>query len=120
MKILPKPVEVERYTRKREQEWDEHDKAWLPLSLMKKFMKAQQVGSKVLQERTGREIDWSVEGLHDDFQVMAKFNDVSAEEIPRSWEFLASELQNRIHPQIVVEEAAAIARLRMHKERSDG
>ena len=82
MVILPKPVEVERYTRKREQEWDEADQAWLPLSLMKKLMKAQKLGSEILQERTGRAIDWSVEGLHDDFQVVAKFKDVSAEEVP--------------------------------------
>ena len=109
LKILPKPVEVERYTRKREQEWNDHDKAWLPLSLMKKLMKAQKLGSDILLERTGRSIDWSVEGLHDDFQVVAKFNNISAEEVPLLIGFLSSGLQTGIHPQIEVEEAGASA-----------
>ena len=100
-------MEVERYSRKREQEWDEQDKAWLPLSLMKKLIKAQKAGSTILEERTGRSIAWSVEGLHDDFKVVAKFKDVPAEEVPLLIGFLSSGLQTGIHPQIEVEEAAA-------------
>lgn len=105
--LLPKPIEVERYVRKREQEWNDQDRAWLPLSLMKKLMWAQKEGSAALLDRTGRDIDWSVEGLHDDFRVIAQFKHVADDEIPLLLGFLSSGLQNRIHPQIKVEEASA-------------
>ena len=105
LSVLPKPVEVERYTRKREQEWDEFDRAWLPLSLMKKLMQAQKVGNDVLHERSGRQLEWSVEGLHDDFRIKARFAGVAADQVPTLIAFLAEGLQQRIHPQITVEEA---------------
>ncbi|MFW5845059.1 MAG: iron-sulfur cluster assembly scaffold protein, partial [Planctomycetota bacterium] len=65
LKLLPKPVEVERYERKRQQDWDEHDRAWLPLSLLKKVAKVQKSLDLVLAERLERpDIGYSVEGLH--------------------------------------------------------
>ena len=107
IKVLPKPVEVERYQRKREQEWDERDRAWLPLSLMKKLMQVQKVGDAILHERTGREITWSVEGLHDDFQIKASFGEQAADQTATLIAFLQEGLQERIHPQITVEEVSA-------------
>ncbi|TVR14144.1 MAG: hypothetical protein EA401_05115 [Planctomycetota bacterium] len=105
--VLPKPVEVERYQRKREQEWDDQDRAWLPLSLMKKLMQVQKVGDAILLERSNRPITWSVEGLHDDFLIKASFTDVSSDETPTLIAFLQEGLQERIHPQISVEEVSS-------------
>ena len=109
VKLLPKPVEVERYQRKREADWDDADKAWLPLSLMKKIMQAQQVIGTGLAERLGRsDVDWSVEGLHDDFRVVVAFGKKDgyappADERPTVLAFM-QEAARSIHPAIVVEE----------------
>ncbi|TVR12365.1 MAG: hypothetical protein EA401_09270 [Planctomycetota bacterium] len=72
---------------------------------MKKLVRAQQEGVVVLRERTGRTIIWSVEGLHDDFRILARFPDLDRQEVPLVLGFLASGLQSRIHPRISIEEA---------------
>ncbi|MDA3961283.1 MAG: iron-sulfur cluster assembly scaffold protein [Planctomycetota bacterium] len=107
VKLLPKPVEVERYQRKREQDWDEQDRVWLPLSLMKKIMQVQDLAGKALSERLNRsDIAWSVEGLHDDFAVVVKFGGTGwmppEDEQPTLVLFIQSALQNAIHPAITV------------------
>ena len=109
VKLLPKPKEVERYQRKREQDWDEQDRAWLPLSLMKKIMQVQQIAGAALAQRLGRnDIAWSVEGLHDDFRVVVSFNKgdgagLPVEEQPTVAQFIQETLRGQVHPAIVVE-----------------
>lgn len=105
VRLLPKPVEVERYERKRQQDWDEQDQAWLPLSLLKKLALIQKTLNPVIRDRLGRpDLQWSVEGLHEDFQLKIRLSDVPAEERPTILQFFQSELRQRIHPQITVEE----------------
>jgi NifU-like protein involved in Fe-S cluster formation len=105
VKLLPKPVEVQRYERKRQQDWDEQDRAWLPLSLLKKLAKVQKSLQHVVHERLKRpEIEWEVEGLHDDFQLRIALSGVVAEQKPTILQFFQSELRADIHPQITVEE----------------
>lgn len=105
--VPPKPVEVERYQRKREADWDEQDRAWLPTSLMQKIIRVQDVANAALAERLGRDdLAWSVEGLHDDFQVVIRFGGDGW--VPPAAEqetlilFIQSALQNGIHSAITV------------------
>lgn len=109
VRLLPKPVEVERYQRKREQDWDEHDRAWLPLTLMKKIMQAQDAIGPALRERLGRDISWTVEGLHDDFRLVVAFTGSHAppaDERPTILAFMQEAAHAALHPAIVVEEKA--------------
>lgn len=103
--LLPRPVEVERYQRKREQDWNERDRTWLPMSLMKKIMAAQEAIGKGLAERLDRSIAWSVEGLHDDFRVTVGFKDAElpADERQTILAFM-QEAARALHPAITVEE----------------
>ena len=114
LKVLPKPVEVERYQRKREQDWDAYDQAWLPKSLMKKIAALQQLGDQTLAERLNQsDIAWSIEGLHDDFRVVIDLNKVvsgktllSSEKHDTARMFLQEAFRS-IHPHLSVEEPAA-------------
>lgn len=109
--VLPKPVEVERYQRKREQDWDEDDRAWLPLSLMQKILKIQQVAEQTLAERLGDgPYAWELEGVNDDFQVRIDFDKgdgtpIAQEERPVVMGFIQEALHLHLHPRITVTEA---------------
>jgi NifU-like protein len=105
--LLPKPVEVERYVRKREQDWTEEDKAWLPLSLLKKIGAAQKVIAAVVAERIDRtDLKWTLEGLHDDFRMVIRYEGANPEEIPLLNGFVSEALRQRLHPSLGVEEAS--------------
>lgn len=112
LRILPRPVEVERYVRKREQDWDAQDRNWLPVSLMKKIMQVQQAGETALRTRLGRTVPWSIDGLHDDFQVVIGFPKPSggdalpAEQRPTVTAFIQEACQASLHPSIRVTEAS--------------
>ncbi|NET74171.1 MAG: hypothetical protein F6K62_25560 [Sphaerospermopsis sp. SIO1G2] len=111
LSVLPKPVEVERYQRKRQQDWDDNDTAWLPLSLMKKIATLQDAGDRALKERLGIDrVSWSIEGLHDDFRVVVDFTKKSdtrttlpTEQFETAQMFLQSAFRD-VHPHLTVEE----------------
>lgn len=107
--VLPKPVEVERYARKREADWNDKDQAWLPLSLMKKIMRVQAAGEAALSERFDVTDDaWAIEGLHDDFQVVVSFTSaLASDQHAIAASLLQDALRATVHPQITVEEAEA-------------
>ncbi|MHC5067463.1 MAG: iron-sulfur cluster assembly scaffold protein [Planctomycetota bacterium] len=114
VQILPKPVEVERYARKREQDWDDHDRSWLPLSLMKKIMAVQDSAGRALSTRLGHsDIAWSVEGLHDDFHVVVSFaTDGDGFIVPTDDRatvalFMQEALRSDLHPGLTVAEKDA-------------
>lgn len=110
LQVPPEPQTPIRYQRKREVDWDDHDRTWLPLTLMRKILKIQQVGSRALHERLGLgEVAWSIEGLHDDFRLVVRFDKgegavIPADERPTATLVLQSALRNDIHPALAVEE----------------
>lgn len=102
--VLKKPVEVERYQRKREQDWDDKDQAWLPLSLLKKIGAVQKNITATINERLGgKTFAWSVEGLHDDFKIVMKVGGIDADEIETFLQFARSGLRAAFHPQLDLE-----------------
>ena len=110
LKVLPKPVEAPRYERKRKQDWDDKDQAWLPLTLMQKITKVQKAGEDIIADRLGKQVAWKQEGLHDDFEVVISFtaaDQLQAEEKATVIRFLEEGLRDAIHPLISVAEYQA-------------
>ena len=103
LSLLPKPADLPTYTRKRRQDWSTEDSAWLPLGLMQKMQRVQEQAERVLSERfpgTGATIE--ITGLHDDFQVVARFPGLTEEEIPTAGRFLQDGLRGTLHAAITV------------------
>ncbi len=108
VKLLPKPVEKEVYKRKREADWTEFDQRWYPLSLLKKIGVLQKCIKALLSKKLKRDdVDFSIEGLHDDFRVVVKITGVSSEEIPTLIRFMEEAVHEGIHPDLSVEEHQA-------------
>lgn len=106
LEVLPEPKEVPRYERKREQDWDDQDREWLPLSLMQKIVRVQEELKAVEHDRLGdREVAWELEGLHDDFAVRIRFADAPREQVPTLLKLLEEPLRERVHPEIRLEDA---------------
>jgi NifU-like protein involved in Fe-S cluster formation len=101
--LLPKPAEVVSYQRKRELDWSEVDRAWLPLTLLKKVAKVDQVLRTAVAERVGAGATFSIEGLHDDFRVVVAFGGVAEEQLPTVAQLLQDVLRGAIHPQLTVD-----------------
>lgn len=108
LKLLPKPVEKDVYKRKREADWTEFDHRWLPLSLLKKIGLVQTCLKQLISEKLKRsDINWSVEGLHDDFHIVIKISGVHDEEIPTLIRFMEEAVHEGIHPELSIEEYQA-------------
>lgn len=99
--VPPKPAEKPVYQRKRQQDWDERDRAWLPLSLLKKIAAVDAAIARVLAERAPQ-ARHRVEGLHDDFRVVCLLEGVGEAERATLALFIGSALRD-IHPQLTVE-----------------
>ncbi|MCS6970594.1 MAG: iron-sulfur cluster assembly scaffold protein [Planctomycetota bacterium] len=95
--LTEKPV----YQRKRPQDWNEHDRAWLPLSLLKKVAKVDAAIARVLADKAPQ-ARHRVEGLHDDFRVVCLLEGVGDAERHTLALFIASALRE-IHPELTVE-----------------
>jgi NifU-like protein involved in Fe-S cluster formation len=106
VKVLPKPVEVEAYQRKRQQDWDDQDRAWLPLSLLKKIGRVDAIATRVLRERLGAEARHEIAGLHDDFRVVLAIAGASDEQLPTLAKLIEDALRAELHPRLVVEASA--------------
>jgi NifU-like protein involved in Fe-S cluster formation len=98
----PPPPEQMRYRRKREADWDDADRAWLPVSLMRKVVLIQQA-VKTAAANIGRDLDCVVEGLHNDFTVVLVVGGVTAEERPTLRQQLEGWLRSIVHPALTVE-----------------
>jgi hypothetical protein len=84
--------------RKRRQDWDDADRAWLPLGLMQKMAKVQEVCARVLPERfPGLAVTAEITGLHDDFRIELKLAGLAAEQAPTAARFLEDAL-HALHP----------------------
>ena len=108
VKLLPKPEEKPRYVRKREQDWTDEDKAWIPLSLLKKIGKAQKVLSVAVKKHFGTsDVSVSVEGLHDDFRIVVKIDGLQDDQKPMVVQFMSEAAHQELHGscQVVAEEA---------------
>lgn len=103
--LLPKPVDAPSYVRKRRQDWDDADRAWLPLGLMQKMQRVQEAAGRVLAERfPARAVSAEITGLHDDFLVQVAFSGLAAEQIPTAARFLEDAL-HALHPALRLETA---------------
>jgi len=101
VKLLPKQVEKQVYQRKRQQEWSDADKAWLPLSLLKKIKSVDEAVKRVLVDKAPA-ASHRIEGLHDDFRIVCIVSGVSESEKQTIGLFLTSALKT-IHPNLTAE-----------------
>lgn len=102
VELLPPPPDAPTYVRKRRQDWNDADRAWLPLGLMQKMGKVQEVCARVLPERfPGTAVSAEITGLHDDFRVELKLAGLAPEQAPTAARFLQDAVV-ALHPQITV------------------
>lgn len=101
VKLLPKPVEKQVYQRKRQQDWNEADQRWLPLSLLRKIKAADEVVKRVLADKAPAATH-RIEGLHDDFRIVCVVGGVGDAEKQTLGLFLGSALRE-VHPGLAVE-----------------
>jgi NifU-like protein involved in Fe-S cluster formation len=101
VKLLPKPAEKLVYQRKRQQDWSEADKRWLPLSLLKKIASADAAVKRVLADKAPS-ASHRIEGLHDDFRVVIVITGISDSERETLGLFVTSGLKT-IHPDLSAE-----------------
>ena len=101
VRLLPKPVEKQVYQRKRQQDWSDADKRWLPLSLLKKIAAVDALVKRVLADKAPAAAH-RIEGLHDDFRVVCLVTGVSTSERETLALFVTSALK-AIHSDLVAE-----------------
>ena len=101
VKLLPKPVEKQVYQRKRQQDWSEADKTWLPLSLLKKIKAVDDAVKRVLTDKAPA-ASHRIEGLHDDFRVVCIVSGISESEKQTLGLFVTSALKT-IHQDLTAE-----------------
>lgn len=101
VKLLPKPVEKQVYQRKRQQDWSEADKRWLPLSLLKKIKAVDDTVKRVLADKAPA-ASHRIEGLHDDFRVVCLVSGISESEKQTLGLFVNSALK-AIHQDLTAE-----------------
>lgn len=101
VKLLPKPVEKQVYQRKRQQDWSEADRKWLPLSLLKKIKAVDDAVKRVLADKAPA-ASHRIEGLHDDFRVVCIVTGISESEKQTLGLFVNSGLKT-IHPDLTAE-----------------
>jgi NifU-like protein involved in Fe-S cluster formation len=104
LEVPPPPVEVPRYERKRQQDWDERDQAWLPLSLLQKIAQATSATDTALQDRLNLAAGSAeITGLHDDFQVHLQLHaELGDNERATAGRFVEEALRGQLHPQITI------------------
>lgn len=99
--LLPKPAEVPAYERKRQQDWDERDRAWLPLSLLKKYAKADAVAARVLRERLGQVPKYEL-GVHHDLELDLQLEGVPEDQHALLGSLIQDAAHSELHPGIRV------------------
>jgi Fe-S cluster assembly protein SufB len=100
--LLERPAGVVAYKRKHASLWSVEDKAWLPLSLLKKAAAVEAIAVSVLRERLGHDVAHLVDGPHDDFQVVIRFSGLAPEQAPTAAQLVQDALRSRLHSQLSV------------------
>ncbi|MBA3708657.1 MAG: iron-sulfur cluster assembly scaffold protein [Planctomycetes bacterium] len=108
--VLPRPAETVAYQRKRELDWSDADRSWLPLSYLKKVGKVGEFLDRAVRERVGTAIAYSIQGLHDDFRVVLSVSGVPDEQLPTIAKLLEDALRAGLHPQLSVETVATVSK----------
>ena len=97
--LLPRPADAPTYVRKRRQDWNADDQTWLPLGLMQKMQRVQEVADRLLASRfADRAVRIEITGLHDDFQVHALFPGLDPSATPTAAAFVQEALGGQLHP----------------------
>lgn len=99
--LLPKPADVPAYERKRQQDWDERDRAWLPLSLLKKYGKADAVVARVLRERLGTAPKYEL-GVHHDLELDLQLDGVPEDQHALLGSLVQDAARGELHPGVRV------------------
>jgi len=101
--ILPPPPDAPTYVRKRRQDWTPADSVWLPLGLMQKMQRVQEVANRVLAAHfPGVNVVAEITGLHDDFQVALTLKGLEPEQVPTAERFLADSVRGELHAELVL------------------
>jgi NifU-like protein involved in Fe-S cluster formation len=104
LEVLPKPLENAVIPPKRQSEWNEQDKAWIPLGLLKKIGKIDQVVSRILATRfSGTAPSHRIENLNDYFRLQLKILGLTEDQLPTIAQLLQDALRSELHPEIEVE-----------------
>jgi NifU-like protein involved in Fe-S cluster formation len=101
VKLLPKPAEKQVYQRKRQQDWSDADKTWLPLSLLKKAKVVEPIVGRVLSE-AAPQATYKVMGIHDDLRIAVTISGIPTESYATLEQILRDALRS-LHPAISVE-----------------
>ncbi len=104
--LLPKPAEADAYQRKRQQDWTDADRAWLPRKLLDKVATVDAIVGATLRARQADGVSARIDGLHDDFRVVLALPGASAASAPTLARFIEDALRAQLHPQLAVELAA--------------
>jgi len=102
--VLPKPLESAVIPAKRKEDWNAQDTACIPLSLLKKIGKADElIGRTLAKYFAGAAPTYRIEKLNDYFRLQLKILSLAAEQIPTVSQLLQDALRSELHPQLEVE-----------------
>jgi len=102
--LLPKPLEQAVIPAKRKEDWNEQDRQWIPLSLLKKISRVNSVVDASLKSRLGAGAPaFRIEKLNDYFRVQLKILTLPSDQIPTVTQLLQDALRSEIHPQLEIE-----------------
>jgi NifU-like protein involved in Fe-S cluster formation len=99
--VLEKPVEKAVYQRKREADWTTADRAWLPLSYLRKVGRVDGLIAATLADRLPGAVH-RVEALHDDLRIGVAIKGIDAPQKPTAARLLTDAVRS-IHPGLIVE-----------------
>ncbi|GDY14221.1 hypothetical protein LBMAG53_30990 [Planctomycetota bacterium] len=100
--VLPKPVEKPVYQRKREADWTTADRAWLPLSYLRKVAKVDALLGQVVAAKLPAGATAQVESLNDDLRIGVRLTGLETDQHATVQQLLSDALKP-IHPELAVE-----------------
>ncbi len=104
LEILPKPVEAPVFSRKREAEWDERDRAWFGITYLRRIGKVDVLIGRALRERFPEQPpSYRVKNLNDDFRVEVGIMGLENDQLPTMAQALTDALSSELHPQLRAE-----------------
>jgi len=102
--LLPKPLESAVIPAKRKEDWNEQDRQWIPLSLLKKINRVNAVVDATLKSRLGPGAPtFRIEKLNDYFRVQLKIVTLPGDQVATVTQLLQDALRSEIHPQLAIE-----------------
>jgi hypothetical protein len=107
LEILPKPIEAPVFTRKREAEWDERDRAWFGLKYLRQIGKVDALIGRVLRARFPQQPPaYRIVNLNDAAQVEVAIGGLHADQLPTIAQVLTDALSSELHPHLRAEVTA--------------